>query len=59
MGNTTFQTAIEGSHNAILDNIRKKQDKIMSYTASMESIKELYRMSMQKHRWIWRRVCLL
>ena len=47
MGNTTFQTAIEGSHNAILDNIRKKQDKIMSYTASMESIKELYRMSMQ------------
>lgn len=45
--NTAFQKLIEDQHNAHLDSIRSKQDKIMSYTASMESIKELYRMSMQ------------
>lgn len=45
--NTAFQTLIENKHNAQLDSIRSKQDKIMSYTTSMASIKELYRMSMQ------------
>ena len=45
--NTAFQTLIENKHNAQLDSIRSKQDKIMSYTASMASIKELYRISMQ------------
>lgn len=44
--NTAFQTLIENKHNAQLDSIRSKQDKIMSYTASMASIKELYRISM-------------
>ena len=45
--NTAFQTLIENKHNAQLDSIRSKQAKIMSYTTSMASIKELYRMSMQ------------
>ena len=45
--NTAFQGLIEHQHNVYLDSIRSKQAKIMSYTASMESIKELYRMSMQ------------
>lgn len=45
--NTGFQGMIESKHNTCLDSIRSKQAKIMSYTASMESIKELYRMSMQ------------
>lgn len=45
--NTAFQSVIESSHNASLDSIRSKQEKIMAYTATMESIKELYRMSMQ------------
>ncbi|WP_237581464.1 hypothetical protein [Prevotella ihumii] len=48
--NTAFQTLIENKHNTQLDSIRSKQGKIMSYTASMESIKELYRMSMQNIR---------
>lgn len=45
--NTAFQGLIEHQHNVYIDSIRSKQAKIMSYTASMESIKELYRMSMQ------------
>ncbi|WP_259299403.1 hypothetical protein [Prevotella disiens] len=45
--NTAIQSSIEIVHNKTLEEIRKKQEKIMSYTASMESIKELYRMSMQ------------
>lgn len=45
--NTAIQSSIEFIHNKTLEEIRKKQEKIMSYTASMESIKELYRMSMQ------------
>ena len=45
--NTAFQKIIEDRHNARLDSIRSKQAKIMSYTASMQTIKELYRMSMQ------------
>ena len=45
--NTAIQSSIEIIHNKTLEEIRKKQEKIMSYTASMESIKELYRMSMQ------------
>ena len=45
--NTAFQKIIEDSHNTRLDSIRSKQAKIMSYTASMQTIKELYRMSMQ------------
>ena len=48
--NTAFQKVVEDSHNARLNSIRSKQAKIMSYTASMESIKELYRMSMQNVR---------
>lgn len=48
--NTAFQGIIENNHNARLEGIRYKQKKIMSYTASMESIKELYRMSMQNIR---------
>ena len=45
--NTAIQSTIEIVHNKTLEDIRKKQEKIMSYTATMESIKELYRMSMQ------------
>ena len=45
--NTAIQSSIEIIHNKTLEKIQKKQEKIMSYTASMESIKELYRMSMQ------------
>ena len=45
--NTAIQSSIEIIHNKTLEEIQKKQEKIMSYTASMESIKELYRMSMQ------------
>lgn len=41
--NTAFQKIIEDSHNTRLDSIRSKQAKIMSYTASMQTIKELYR----------------
>lgn len=48
--NTAFQAMVEDGHNSRLDSIRSKQAKIMSYTASMESIKELYRMSMQNIR---------
>lgn len=45
--NTAVQSSIEIVHNKTLEEILKKQDKIKSYTATMESIKELYRMSMQ------------
>ena len=39
--NTAIQSSIEIIHNKTLEEIQKKQEKIMSYTASMESIKEL------------------
>lgn len=45
--NTAVQSSIEIVHNKTLEEFLKKQDKIKSYTATMESIKELYRMSMQ------------
>ena len=45
--NTASQKLIEEQHNARLDSISSKQQKIMQYTAAMETIKELYRISMQ------------
>lgn len=38
---------IEQEHNRMIDSINEKEQKIAKYTATMESIKELYRMSMQ------------
>ena len=45
--NTASQKLIEEQHNTRLDSISSKQQKIMQYTAAMETIKELYRISMQ------------
>jgi hypothetical protein len=45
--NTTAQGLIENQHNARLDSMSSKQQKIMQYTAAMETIKELYKLSMQ------------
>lgn len=45
--NTAAQKLIENQHNARLDSISVKQQKIMQYTTTMETIKELYTLSMQ------------
>lgn len=44
--NAGEQKVIEDKHNQRLDTISAKQKKIAQYTATMESIKELYRLSM-------------
>ena len=48
--NASAQKLIEDQHNERLDTISAKQKKIMQYTATMESIKELYRISMTNIR---------
>ena len=45
--NTASQKLIEEQHNARLDSMSAKQQKIMQYTAAMQTIKELYRLSME------------
>lgn len=45
--NTASQSLIENQHNTRVDSINAKQQKIMQYTAAMQTIKELYVMSMQ------------
>ncbi len=45
--NTTSQTLIENQHNERVDSVNAKQQKIMQYTAAMQTMKELYVMSMQ------------
>ena len=45
--NTAAQELIEKKHNERLDSMNAKQQKIMQYTTTMESIKELYVLSMQ------------
>lgn len=46
VANTGEQKLIEDMHNERLDTISAKQKKILQYTATMEGIKELYRLSM-------------
>lgn len=48
--NAGEQKLIEDKHNERLDTISAKQLKILQYTATMESIKELYRLSMTNVR---------
>ena len=45
--NAASQELIESQHNARLDSINSKQQKLMQYTATMATIKELYKMSME------------
>lgn len=45
--NTASQQLIEGQHNERLDSMSAKQQKIMQYAATMETIKELYQLTMQ------------
>ena len=45
--NTTSQSLIENQHNERVDSINAKQQKIMQFTAAMQTMKELYVMSMQ------------
>jgi hypothetical protein len=45
--NTTSQALIENQHNTRVDSINAKQQKIMQYTVAMQTMKELYVMSMQ------------
>ena len=45
--NTASQGLIEDQHNTRVDSINDKQQKIMQYTVAMQTIKELYVMSMQ------------
>ena len=45
--NTASQGLIEDQHNTRVDSINAKQQKIMQYTAAMQTMKELYVMSMQ------------
>lgn len=45
--NAASQEVIEGQHNSRLDSINSKQQKIMQYTVTMATIKELYKMSME------------
>lgn len=48
--NAGGQKLIEDKHNERLDTISAKQQKILQYTATMESIKELYKLSMTNIR---------
>ena len=43
--NAVSQKIIEDKHNGRLDSIKSKQEKLMQYTATMASIKELYQLS--------------
>ena len=45
--NAASQELIESQHTARLDFINSKQQKLMQYTATMATIKELYKMSME------------
>jgi hypothetical protein len=45
--NAASQKVIEDKHNQRLDSISSKQQKLMKYTAAMESFKELYKLSVQ------------
>ena len=45
--NAASQELIESQHNTRLDSISSKQQKIMQYTATMATIKELYKLSME------------
>lgn len=45
--NIAYQGAMETEHNKVLDDIEHKHKQITKYISSMESIKELYRISMQ------------
>ena len=45
--NAASQELIESQHNARLDSIKSKQQKIMQYTATLATIKELYKLSME------------
>ena len=45
--NAASQELIESQHNVRLDSINSKQQKLMQYTATMATIKELYKMSME------------
>lgn len=45
--NTASQKLIEDQHNARLDSMMTRQQKIAKYTSAMEAIKELYVLSMQ------------
>ena len=45
--NAGSQELIESQHNQRLDSINSKQQKLMQYTATMATIKELYKMSME------------
>ena len=45
--NAASQELIESQHNGRLDSIRSKQQKLMQYTATMATIKELYKLSME------------
>lgn len=48
--NAAAQEEIEKKHNERLDTISAKQQKILQYTTTMETIKELYRISMTNVR---------
>jgi hypothetical protein len=48
--NTTAQSLIENKHNERIDTISAKKKKTLQYTAVMEGIKELYRISMTNIR---------
>ena len=56
--NTAYQNLAETSHNEMIDSIRIKQNSIMKYVTSMESMKELYsrpsrtRLTTSKRYWI-------
>ena len=45
--NTTAASGVEATHNATLDEQRKKQEKIAEYTTAIHVIRELYKLSMQ------------
>ena len=45
--NAGSQELIESQHNQRLDSINSKQQKLMQYTATMATIKELYKLSME------------
>ena len=45
--NTTAASAVEETHNATLNEQRKKQERIAEYTTAIHVIRELYKQSMQ------------
>jgi len=55
--NTASQTLIENQHNERVDSVNAKQQKIMQYTAAMQTMKELYVMSMQNRGHLQERTC--